>query len=201
MIEVGTKLRSIRSGKVVEVLELLSGAKKVKFEDGIVKVLNDSNVARWYDEVKEAKAEPKEQPKAEPKVATKVKTGGQTLNKVYQPKNNKQEKKDGKDLTLIGAELLVSFKSFLNKNSFEAYEKKEYSGVRVSGKCICHFHLLRKKMKFEFKSSDICDEDKKIMVKYPEHFKRVYCYCVYAKTQDDLKTVLNLLERISKKGE
>lgn len=194
MIEVGTKLKSSRSGEIVEVIALQGGAKKVRKQDGTEKILTDSNIARWYDEVTEDKVEPKE----EVKVETKVKTVGETLNKMYQPKNNKQEKKKEKSV-LIGAELLSIFKEFLNKNKFEGYEKKQYSGVLASGKCICHFHAQRKKIKFEFKPSDICEKDKGWLLKYPDNFRVSYCYYINVTDVKQLEKILNFLMEIYKK--
>lgn len=194
MIEVGTKLRSIRSGKVVEVLELLSGAKKVKFEDGTIKVLNDSNVARWYDEVKEAKA----QAKAEPKAATKVETVGETLNKMYQPKQASKKKEKVAKAEPVGTKLKQQFEEIAKEKKLNLDVMKRYSLLHANAYKISQVHFKRKSICCQLKSKDIFDSFKNYVVKYPDNFKLSYGYEFKISDEATLNKFFESVEEIIK---
>lgn len=193
MIQVGTKLKSIRTGEVVEVLELASGQKKVRKADGTEKYLSDCNIARWYDEVIEQAA-----PQAAEKVvkSAPVKEKKQpAMSKQVEPK--KAVKKEVPEQVKIFSELYGNFKTVVKeKYGLGLYSMKEYSGVRDGQRCLCHFFPLRKKLRFAFKPSDLTKEDMNWLLKYPVHFRRAYCYYIEVKDGAQLDKVLKLIERI-----
>lgn len=193
MIQVGTKLKSIRTGEVVEVLELASGQKKVRKADGTEKYLSDCNIARWYDEVIEQAA-----PQAAEKVvkSAPVKEKKQpAMSKQVEPK--KAVKKEVPEQVKIFSELYGNFKTVVQeKYGLELYSVKKYTGVRCGDRCLCHSYLLRKKLRFAFKPSDLSKEDMNWLLKYPVHFRRAYCYYTEVKDGAQLDKVLKLIERI-----
>lgn len=194
MIQVGTKLKSVRSGEVVEVIELRSGEKKVRKADGTEKILSDCNIARWYDEVSDS-------PEA-PKPVKAVKTAPVKEKKVEQAPEVKKEKKAAKKEisaeVLMGSKLADAFKQAVVANKWEMYCVKKYSGVKANNKYVCHFHLLRKKIKFQFKPSDLTSEEMKWLLKFPDHFRRAYCYYTYVSDEAALNKVLEVISRIAK---
>lgn len=195
MINVGTKLKSIRTGEVVEVLELASGQKKVRKADGTEKYLSDCNIARWYDEVVEQVA-PQVAEKAVKSVPVKKKNQG-TMSKQAEPK--KATKKEVPEQIKISAELYETFKRVaLDKFGLGLYSMKEYNGARCGDRCICHFFPLRKKLRFSFKPSDLTKEDMNWLLKYPVHFRLAYCYYTEVKDGAQLDKVLKLIEKIIK---
>lgn len=214
MIEIGTKLKSIRSGRVVEVVELLSGAKKVKLESGEVKVLNDANVARWYDEVVDQKAEQKSV-KAVKSSQFKVKKQAVS---VEDGENKKPDKEDSHvnfnapiehtDLFLLGkkptkelARLRDEFFKFSKENNIILSPMKRYNKGAIGTHCLFHFFIWNKRMKFEFKPSDLSREDLNLTVKYPAHYRRAYCQRMDVGDAGSLERFFNVVKRIIAKQE
>ena len=195
MIQVGTKLKSIRTGEVVEVLELASGQKKVRKADGTEKYLSDCNIARWYDEVVE---------QATPQAAEKVvksapvkKKNQATMSKQAKPK--KVTKKEVPEQVQLSAQLYETFKTAAQeKFGLSLYSVKKYTGVRCGDRCLCHFYPLRTKLRFAFKPSDLTKEEMNWLLKYPVHFRRAYCYYTEVKDGAQLDKVLKLIEKIIK---
>lgn len=193
MINVGTKLKSIRTGEVVEVLELASGQKKVRKADGTEKYLSDCNIARWYDEVVEQAATQAAEKAV--KSAPVKKKNQATMSKQAEPK--KATKKEVPEQIKISAELYETFKRVAQDNyGLLLYSVKEYNGVRNGSKCLCHYFPLRTKLRFAFKPSDLTKEDMNWLLKYPVHFRRAYCYYTEVKDGAQLDKVLKLIERI-----
>ena len=175
MIQVGTKLKSTRTGEIVEIVELLSGTKKIKCSNGSLKVLTDGTIARWYDEVKE-----EEVPANKPSVAS----------------SESSEK-----LNTKGNALADEFISYVKANGWEVHSVacKAYTSIKAAGRCICHFHLQRKKVKVEFKPSDVTDDNKKWLVKYPDNFRKTYSYYTEVFDSAHLNKVLGVLSELAKK--
>lgn len=194
MIQVGTKLKSVRSGEVVEVIELRSGEKKVRKADGTEKILSDCNIARWYDEVSDS-------PEA-PKPAKSVKTATVKEKKQEQAPEVKKEKKAAKKEVsaevIMGSKLADAFKQAVADNKWEMYFVKEYGAIRANKRCLCQFHLLRKKIKFQFKQSDLTADEMKWLLKFPEHFRQAYGFYMYAADEAALNKVLEVISRIAK---
>lgn len=188
MIKLGTKLKSIRSGEIVEVIAVESGQKKVRKQDGTEKYLSDCNIARWYDEVTE-------QEKA-------VKTAPVKAENQDKPTNTsikeKRVKKANSEEVLMGKKLGKQFLDKMEENKWVAKKNKLYNGILAKEKTIGHFHLMRKKLKFEFKPSDLGPSDIKWLLKYPQHYRLAYCHYFEVTDEAGLDKVVELLERISK---
>lgn len=175
MIQAGTKLKSTRTGEVIEIVELLSGAKKIKCSNGSFKVLSDATIARWYDEIKEDEVADNKPPVAASESAEKLNTKGNTL--------------------------ADEFISYVKSNGWEVHlvACKAYSSIKAAGKCICHFHLQRKKVRVEFKPSDVTEDNKKWLIKYPDNFRKTYSYYTDIFDSAHLNKVLGVLSELSKK--
>lgn len=170
MIEVGTKLKSVRSGKVVEVLELMSGAKKVKLESGEVKVLNDANIARWYDEVVVEKKE--------------------KLNPPKKSSNNGPIRYSD-----IGVQLIKRLEGLGTKVVKVpcGYISVSFGNLKISQV------LLRKKYAIvRFKESNVGDYEKKFLIRVPNHFRRSMPFFIKVKDENQMAFVLNFIEKIIK---
>ena len=195
MIQVGTKLRSTRSGKVVEVIRLESGAKRVKLEDGTVKVLNDANIARWYDEVKVSKDD-----NPEVVLGSKCAEKEKTLEKeVISPAENEfplvmvGKKQDDVTKTLV-----ADFFKFIRDNKISVSGKKVYNKAEFKGRGLFHFFLQNHCVRFEFKEKGLLDSEKSLMVKMPVHYRRSYNYILKAKDKHQICSAFKVVERIIK---
>ena len=194
MIEVGTKLKSIRTGEVVEVLKRESGSMKVRLANGTEKVLSDSTVARWYDEVKEtaAVAAPKKAVKSSKKVVTQ-KAETET------PKVEKAKKQKAEHV--LGAEMASTLNAHLEKAEYTLLEKKEYTAiVNKEEKHLAHVWVQKSKIKFSFKGTTLSEDDKKWMVQLPKHHRRSYNFQVFVTDPTLLKRVLALLDKLNGKN-
>lgn len=163
MINVGTKLKSIRTGEVVEVLELASGQKKVRKADGTEKYLSDCNIARWYDEVVE---------QAAPQVAEKVVKSAPV--KKNDTKAVSQQAKPKK--SAVGEQLKQQFEAAAKDNQLNLVVMKRYSLLSAGDYKISQVHFKRKSICCQLKSKDILDSFKNYVVKYPDNFRLSYGY-------------------------
>lgn len=179
MIQIGTKLKSVRSGNVVEVIKFEQGAKRVRLEDGTEKVLTDSNIARWYDEVEEKSRAKQPEEKA--------------------IKKESAPKEEVKETIAEAGEVASQFLQRLKTDEkFVTASKKQYSDIRVNGYCIAHYKLRRKKVRVEFKGSDLSAEQKQPLITYPKHFNAVYCHYLDIKDASQMDKAFNYFKEIIK---
>ena len=205
MIEVGTKLKSTRSGEIIEVLVKTPENMKVRLADGSEKTLSASTIARWYDEVKEtpakkqakkvsteASTQKKPIAKKEPAKA-KVKPVGQILKEVAKPKAKKENAEHA-----MAAELAGQLKTHVEKAGWTFLVKKEYTAiVNKAEKHLAHVWMQKSKVKFSFKKTTLANDDKKWMVELPAHFRCSYNYQVDVTDPTLMKRCLDLLDRIN----
>lgn len=163
MINVGTKLKSIRTGEVVEVLELASGQKKVRKADGTEKYLSDCNIARWYDEVVEQVA-----PQVEEKAVKSAPV------KENDKKGVSQQAKTKK--SAIGEQLKQQFEATAKDNQLNLVVMKRYSLLSAGDYKISQVHFKKKSICCQLKPKDILDSFKNYVVKYPDSFRLSYGY-------------------------
>lgn len=162
MIEVGTKLKSVRTGEVVEVIELGSGQKKVRKADGTEKYLSDCNIARWYDEVIEQQA---------PQVAEKaVKSAPVKENEPTVVSKAKTKK------SAAGELLKQQFEVLAKDNQLSLVVMKRYSLLSFGTYKISQVHFKKKSICCQLKPKDILDSFKNYVVKYPDSFRLSYGY-------------------------
>lgn len=196
MIEVGTKLKSTRSGEIVEVLAKTPENMKVRLADGTEKVLTAGTVARWYDEVKDTKAateKPVKKTVKEVYSKKEVKTVGKILKETAKPKAKKENANHA-----MAAELAEQLKSHAEKAGWTFLTKKEYTAiVNKAEKHLAHVWLQKSKVKFSFKKTHLQDADKAWMVELPKHFRRSYNYQVSVADPTLMKRCLDLLDRIN----
>ena len=193
MIDVGTKLKSTRSGEIVEVIKKESGSMKVRLADGTEKTLSDATVARWYDEVKDSTAaEPKKQSKKDATLAASARK------KVVEEKvKTAKPKKENADYTMAN-QLAGSVKEHIEKANYSFLVKKEYTAIVGKGeKHLAHVWLQKSKVKFSFKGTDLVADDKKWMLELPKSHRRSYNYQVDVKDPTLLKRVIALLDKIN----
>lgn len=214
MITIGTKLKSSRSGKIVEVVGFESGAKRVRLDDGSEKVLNDANIARWYDEITPEK---------------NTETLGDTFNKMYQPKEKSTKNeaadtaavpsthKDGSvespqvkssdpaTFTLEGRkkdpqtkELFDEFLKISKELNITLECKKVYNKGSYCGKGIFHFFVQNHKIRFEFREKSLTKEDRALAVRMPAHFKRSYNHIIMVNDRTQLSRITEIVKRIIK---
>lgn len=187
MINVGTKLKSTRSGAIVEVLAKTPENVKVRLADGTEKVLSSSTVIRWYDEVKDTKTEAVKQAKKE------------SIKKEVKPveKSAKQPVKENSNHAMA-AELANQLKAHAKTAGWTFLVKKEYTAIlNKAEKHLAHVWMQKSKVKFTFKKTDLLEEDKKWMVELPKHFRMSYNYQVCVTDPTLMKRCLTLLDRIN----
>lgn len=196
MIEVGTKLKSIRTGEVVEVLKRESGSMKVRLANGTEKVLSDSTVARWYDEVKDTKGaveKPAKKTVKETVAKKEVKTVGKILKEVAKPKAKKENVNH-----IMAVELAEQLKSHAEKAGWSLIEKKQYTSIiNKEEKHLALVWIQKAKIKFAFKKTNLLEKDKKWMVEIPKYFRASYTFQVNATDPTLMKRCLDLLDRIN----
>lgn len=196
MIEVGTKLKSTRSGEIVEVLAKTPENMKVRLADGTEKVLTAGTVARWYDEVKDTKAateKPVKKTVKEVYSKKEVKTVGKILKETAKPKAKKENANHA-----MAAELSEQLKSHAKKAGWSLIEKKQYTAiVNKEEKHLALVWIQKAKIKFAFKKTNLLEEDKKWMVEIPKYFRASYTFQVNVADPTLMKRCLDLLDRIN----
>lgn len=196
MIEVGTKLKSVRNGDIVEVIKKAPESILVRTAEGTEKSLSASTVARWYDEVKEQQVEKKTVSQVVKKAVKKEVAPQKEA--VAEPVKVEKPKKDRTKAAVKSAvELIVAARKHIEAAGWKRTPCKTYDSIYVGEKQIGHVYFQKTKVKFAFKNSDLTEADKVWMVKCPEHFKRTYCYSAEAKDISFLKRCLDLLGRIA----
>jgi len=192
MINVGTKLKSTRSGEIVEVLAKTPENVKVRLADGTEKVLSSSTVLRWYDEVKDTKTEAVKQAKKET-IKKEVKPVEKSAK---QPVKEKSKKENSNHV--MAAELANQLKAHAETAGWTFLVKKEYTAIlNKAEKHLAHVWMQKSKVKFTFKKTDLLEEDKKWMVELPKHFRMSYNYQVCVIDPTLMKRCLTLLDRIN----
>lgn len=214
MITIGTKLKSSRSGKIVEVVGLESGAKRVRLDDGSVKILNDANIARWYDEITpENKAEtlagtsnkmcqPKEKSAKDETVDTPA---APVKQKEGTAASSGAKSSDPVTFTLEGRkkdpqtkELFDEFLKFSKELNINLESKKVYNKGSYCGKGIFHFFVQNHKIRFEFREKSLTKEERALAVRMPVHFRRSYNHIIMVNDRAQLNRIAEIVERIIK---
>lgn len=175
MIKIGTKLKSERSGKVIEIVGMESGAKRVKLDDGSVKLLSDATIARWYVEVAERPV------KVENTAPIKFTLEGKKKNKNVE-------------------ELYASFLSFCKAYKIVLAPKKIYNGAYKNGSGLFRFFILNRKLRFEIRGGLLLDNERAMAVKMPDHFRRSYNYIFMVKDKIQLKRFFEVVKRVIKEN-
>ena len=197
MITIGTKLKSSRSGRIVEVVGLLSEAKRVRLADGSEKVLNDANIARWYDEVTPEEKSAKNETADIADAPTTQKDGS------VEPVDLKSS--DSATFTLEGRkkdaqtkELFDEFLKFSKELNITLESKKVYNKGSFDGKGIFHFFVQNHKIRFEFREKSLTKEERALAVRMPEHFKRSYNHTIMVNDTAQLNRITEIVKRIIK---
>ncbi len=194
MIEVGTKLKSTRSGEVVEVITKTPENVKVRLADGTEKVLSASTVLRWYDELKDGKSAEAKPAKKTVKQVVAKKEAKQVVKKEVTKEKVKKENPN----YAVAAELAGQLKDHAQKAGWTFLVKKEYTAIlNKAEKHLAHVWMQKSKVKFTFKKTNLLEEDKKWMVELPKHFRMSYSYQVCITDSTMMKRCLALLDRIN----
>lgn len=192
MINVGTKLKSTRSGAIVEVLAKTPENVKVRLADGTEKVLSSSTVIRWYDEVKDTKTEAVKQAKKE-SIKKEVKPVEKSAK---QPVKEKSKKENSNHV--MAAELANQLKAHAETAGWTFLVKKEYTAIlNKAEKHLAHVWMQKSKVKFAFKKTNLLEEDKKWMVEIPKYFRASYTFQVNVTDPSLMNRCLALLDRIN----
>lgn len=214
MITIGTKLKSSRSGKIVEVVGLESGAKRVRLDDGSVKLLNDANIARWYDEIApESNAEtlegtsnkmcPPKEKLIKDEAAGSADVPAEQKKGSVVPADVKSS--DPVTFTLEGRkkdpqtkELFDEFLNFSKELNITLESKKVYNKGSYCGKGIFHFFVQNHKIRFEFREKSLTKEERALAVRMPAHFRRSYNHIIMVNDHAQLNRITEIVERIIK---
>lgn len=197
MITIGTKLKSSRSGRIVEVVGLLSEGKRVRLADGSEKLLNDANIARWYDEVTPEEKLTKNETADIADAPTTQKDGS------VEPVDVKSS--DSATFTLEGRkkdaqtkELFDEFLKFSKELNITLESKKVYNKGSFDGKGIFHFFVQNHKIRFEFREKSLTKEERALAVRMPAHFKRSYNHIIMVNDTTQLNRITEIVKRIIK---
>lgn len=192
MINVGTKLKSVKNGNIVEVVKKSAESCVVRTADGTEKSLSASTVARWYDEVADSADT---QVKASPKKIVDVK---QKSSKSDSKENAKKTIKKDSAAACVGAELSVQLQEHLKKIGCTIIKQVAYDKIASKGgEILAHIWFLRKKVRIYFKEAKLQDTDKAWMVKLPKSVSTVYTYAVEVADPTLMNRCLALLDRIN----
>lgn len=185
MIEVGTKLKSVKNGSIVEVIKRDAESFLVRAADNTEKKLSASTVARWYDEITEP--------------VNKKETVVATHTPVVKASKSNVKKSTKKETPFERVEQLAQdLREHLKKIGCTIIEQVAYRKIASkSGEILAHIWFLKRRVRIYFKESKLQDVDKGWMVKLPKSVSTVYTYAVEVEDPTLMKRCLDLFDRIN----